>query len=55
MTRLLDRIIELSELEQGDGDWPLARIDPEQALDEAIDLCEGLAAAAGRLRGALSP
>jgi signal transduction histidine kinase len=47
MTRLLDGILELSVLERGVGDWPLAPIDPEQALVRAVDLCEGLANAAG--------
>jgi len=47
MTRLLDGILELSVLERGVGDWLLAPIDPEQALDKAVDLCDGLAAAAG--------
>ncbi len=47
MTRLLDGILELSVLEGGVGDWPLERIDPELALDKAVDLCEGLATAAG--------
>jgi Na+/proline symporter/signal transduction histidine kinase len=54
MTRLLDGILELSVLERGAGSWTLAPVDPELALANAIDLCEGLATAAGVrvLRGA---
>lgn len=47
MTRLLDGILELSVLERGAGSWVLAPVDPELALANAMDLCEGLAAAGG--------
>jgi Na+/proline symporter/signal transduction histidine kinase len=43
MTRLLDGILDLSLLESGQEAWPLAPIDPEAALDKAIDICQGLA------------
>ncbi|MGV3653476.1 MAG: histidine kinase dimerization/phospho-acceptor domain-containing protein, partial [Noviherbaspirillum sp.] len=47
MTRLLDGILDLSLLENGPEAWPLAPIDPEAALDKAIDICQGLASASG--------
>ena len=47
MTRLLDGILDLSVLESGSAAWNLAPIDPELALDNAIGICEGLAAATG--------
>ena len=48
MTRLLDGILDLSVLESGAAAWNLAPIDPELALDNAIGICEGLAAATRR-------
>ena len=47
MTRLLDGILDLSALEDGDAPWALTPIDPEEALGNAIGICEGLAATAG--------
>ncbi len=44
MTRLLDGILDLSVLEGG-APGTLAPTDPEVALDNAIDICRGLAAA----------
>ncbi len=46
LTRLLDGILDLSELEKGDAAWTLRPIDPQVALASAIDVCEGLATAA---------
>lgn len=44
MTRLLDGILDLSVLEGGNMPRALAPMDPEAALDNAIDICRGLAA-----------
>ena len=49
MTRLLDGILDLSLLEGEQSSWPLAPIDPEQALDKAIDVCQGLASSSSLL------
>ncbi|MGE0805995.1 MAG: ATP-binding protein [Burkholderiaceae bacterium] len=43
LTRLLDSTLELNLLEHGEAPWRLARIAPERALDQAIDVCRGLA------------
>ncbi|MFA7666234.1 MAG: sensor histidine kinase [Burkholderiaceae bacterium] len=43
LTRLLDSTLELNLLEHGEAPWQLARITPEHALDQAIDVCQGLA------------
>jgi Na+/proline symporter len=45
MTRLLDGILDLSVLEGGHTSWTLAPTDPDVALDNAVSLCSGLAAA----------
>jgi Na+/proline symporter/anti-sigma regulatory factor (Ser/Thr protein kinase) len=44
MTRLLDGILDLSVLESGNTPRTLTPIDPETALDNAIEICRGLAA-----------
>jgi Na+/proline symporter/nitrogen-specific signal transduction histidine kinase len=44
MTRLLDRILELSVLEGAGNTWTLAPTDPDQALDNAVSICRGLSA-----------
>ncbi|HTN67394.1 MAG TPA: ATP-binding protein [Burkholderiaceae bacterium] len=49
MTRLLDGILDLSLLEGEEQEWQLAPINPEQALDNAIRICEGLAVSGSRL------
>ncbi len=49
MTRLLDGILDLSLLEGGQAPLPLARIDPELALDGALGVCQGLASASSVL------
>jgi Na+/proline symporter/nitrogen-specific signal transduction histidine kinase len=49
MTRLLDGILDLSLLEGEQEVWPLAPIDPELALDKALDLCQGLASSTSLL------
>lgn len=49
MTRLLDGILDLSLLEGEKTVWPLTPIDPEIALDNAINVCQGLAST-GSLR-----
>ncbi|HEX2531729.1 MAG TPA: sensor histidine kinase [Burkholderiaceae bacterium] len=43
MTRLLDGILDISLLEGEEAIWTLAPIDPELALDKAVDICQGLA------------
>ncbi|MDI1275533.1 sensor histidine kinase [Polaromonas sp.] len=47
LTRLLDGILDLSALEGGEDHWSLDIVDPQVALDNAMRVCEGLAAAAG--------
>lgn len=42
LTKLLDEILDLSALERGERTWRNAPIDPELALDRALDVCEGL-------------
>lgn len=49
MTRLLDGILDLSLLEGEQASWPLAPIDPEAALDNAISICHGLASSGSLL------
>lgn len=51
MTRLLDGILDLGALEDADTPWRLQPVDPQEALANALAVCEGLAAATGvRLR-----
>ncbi len=47
LTRLLDGILDLNQLENGHADWQMSRFDPEEALDQAMESCEALARAAG--------
>ena len=47
LTRLLDDILDLSALEQGERGWENAPVDAEGALEQALMVCEGLA----RMRG----
>ena len=42
LTKLLDEILDLSALERGERTWRNAPIDPEQALDRALNVCEAL-------------
>ncbi len=49
MTRLLDGILDLSLLEGEQEVWPLFPIDPELALDKALDVCQGLASSTSLL------
>ena len=43
LTKLLDEILDLSALEQGERGWVNLPIDAEPVLDRAIEVCEGLA------------
>ncbi|HEY9011560.1 MAG TPA: ATP-binding protein, partial [Devosia sp.] len=43
LTRLLDQILDLSALERGERGWENRPIDPEAALERAIEVCRGLA------------
>jgi Na+/proline symporter/nitrogen-specific signal transduction histidine kinase len=47
LTRLLDGILDLNQLENGDVDWKIETFDPDAALDQALESCEALASAAG--------
>ncbi len=49
MTRLLDGILDLSLLEGEQTAWPLAPIDPEVALENALAVCQGLAVSSSLL------
>ncbi len=47
LTRLLDGILDLNQMESGDPTWKETPFDPETALDQAMESCEALARAAG--------
>jgi signal transduction histidine kinase len=47
LTRLLDEILDLSHLEQGEHHLELAPLNPEAAIRSALAACEGLAGEAG--------
>jgi signal transduction histidine kinase len=42
LTKLLDEILDLSALERGERRWRNVPVDPERALDRALDVCEAL-------------
>ena len=42
LTGLLDEILDMSVIESGDGERMLEPVDPELALDQALDACLGL-------------
>lgn len=43
LTKLLDQILDLSAMERGERGWTNVPIDPEAALDQAIEVCSALA------------
>ena len=43
LTRLLDEILDLSVLEQGERNWTNVAVDAERVLDRALEVCEALA------------
>jgi Na+/proline symporter len=47
LTRLLDGILDLNQMEAGTRSWPESLFDPESAIDQAVRSCEGLANQAG--------
>ncbi|WP_366554866.1 sensor histidine kinase [Aquibaculum sediminis] len=47
LTRLLDTILHLNQMERGEPAWTLELLDPEEALDQALESCEALAHSAG--------
>ncbi len=47
LTRLLDGILDLNQLENGEPAWQTETFDAEDALDQAMQSCEALARAAG--------
>lgn len=47
LTRLLDGILDLNQMESGKAAWQEAPFDPEAAIDQAMESCEALARAAG--------
>ncbi|MGI6856317.1 ATP-binding protein [Mesorhizobium sp. 1B3] len=60
LTRLLDGILDVSQMESGRPAWETVAFDPEVAIDQAMQSCEALARTAGvtlkrarRARGAL--
>ncbi len=42
LTRLLDTILDLTRLEQGEADWRIAAFDPKETLEEAVAATGGL-------------
>src|SRR5690625_2852584 len=51
LTRLLDSILHLNQMEKGQPYWDVSPFDPDQALDQALESCEALAQSSGvRLR-----
>ncbi len=47
LTRLLDGILDLTRLENGEREWEAKPVDPEAALERAVESCEALAQSAG--------
>lgn len=47
LTRLLDQILELSQMEAGRVDWPLSSVNIDDALARAAAISEGIAAEVG--------
>jgi signal transduction histidine kinase len=47
LTRLLDGILDVSQLESGKPAWETEQFDPEAAIDQAMESCEARARAAG--------
>lgn len=47
LTRLLDGILDLEQMESGQPTWENTTFDPETAIDQAMESCEALARAAG--------
>jgi len=47
LTRLLDTILDLTRLEQGQADWRIADVDPAAALEDAVAATGGLFRGAG--------
>ena len=47
LTRLLNGILDLKQMESGEPAWENAPFDPETAIDQALESCEALARAAG--------
>ncbi len=47
LTRLLDSILDLTRLEQGQADWRMLAIDPATTLEDAVAVAEGLFSDAG--------
>lgn len=47
LTRLLDGILDVKQMESGEPNWENATFDPETAIDQAMESCEALARAAG--------
>jgi signal transduction histidine kinase len=47
LTRLLDGILHLNQLETGGPSWAVSLFDPEAALDYALESCEALAEQSG--------
>lgn len=47
LTRLLDGILDVSQMESGKPAWEAAPFDPDAAIDQAMESCEALARAAG--------
>src|SRR5690606_28013596 len=43
LTKLIEEILDLSALEQGEREWVNQSIDGEEVLDDAIVVCEALA------------
>ena len=55
LTRLLDGILDLNQMESGGPAWEVSPFDPEAALDQAMESCEALAAARGRHAETIGP
>lgn len=47
LTRLLNGILDLNQMESGEPAWEKAPFDPETAIDQAMESCEALARTAG--------
>jgi signal transduction histidine kinase len=47
LTRLLDGILDLNQMENGTDDWVATSFDPEATLDQAVESCEAFAQGSG--------
>jgi signal transduction histidine kinase len=47
LTRLLDGILDLNQMQHGEPSWQMEEFDPETTIDRTLESCEALARSAG--------